>query len=217
MKIGIFGGTFNPVHYGHLRAAEEAGETLCLDRILFIPSGTPPLKTREIAASEHRCAMVRLAVRKNRKFRVLEIETGRSGISYTVNTLEILLKKYPGAEIYFILGIDAFLDMPNWWMPEKIVGMVNCAVISRPGNRFADLAASSYARLQKRALKKLDDGDESEQSSLLKSGRQLKMLRTTALEISSTDIRKRLRQHESIKYLLPENVESYIISHNLYL
>lgn len=217
MKIGIFGGTFNPVHNGHLRAAEEAAEALSLDTILFIPSGTPPLKTRQIAAPGHRFAMVRIAVRKNKRFRVLDIETARPGVSFTVNTLDMLLRKYQGAEIFFILGIDAFLDMPNWWMPDKIISMVHFAVITRPGHRFVDLTASPYARLNKQSLKKLDSGEESLQSSLLVSSRQLKMLRITPLEISSTDIRQRMRQRRSIKYLLPEHVESYIISHNLYL
>lgn len=216
MKIGIFGGTFNPIHFGHLRAAEEVSEYLGLDKLLFIPAGTPPLKTKEIAAARHRIAMTRLAVGRNRKFRVLDIETAKPGRSYTVNTLEILLKKYKKAEISFILGIDAFLDIPNWWKPDKLISLVHFVVISRPEGRFADLTASPYIRLQKSLLQKLDRGEWISYTARLSSGMNLTMIRVTPFGISSTDIRSRIKTCKSIKYLLPETVESYIISHNLY-
>lgn len=216
MKIGIFGGTFNPIHYGHLRAAEEAREVLSLDRVLFIPSGTPPLKIMDIADAGHRYAMVRLAVSKNKKYKVLDIECAKPGKSYTVRTMEILLRLYQGAELYFILGIDAFLDIPNWWMPEKLVSLVNFAVIFRPESRFADLVSSPYLNVRKQALSKLDRDECKSYKTNMMSGNEIVMLKTTPLAISSTDLRKRLKKGLSIKYLLPENVESYIILNKLY-
>ena len=117
MRIGVFGGTFNPIHYGHLRAAEEVREMLAFDKVLFVPSGTPPLKTEDLTDAQKRFEMARLAVAGNGAFEVLDIECKKPKKSYTVETLEVLLTLYEDAELYFMLGIDAFLDIPNWWMP----------------------------------------------------------------------------------------------------
>lgn len=217
MRIGIFGGTFNPIHYGHLRAAEEARELLSLDKILFIPSGTPPLKTDELADAVHRYKMTRMAVLQNRFFEVLDIECESSGKSYTVETLEKLLETHRDAELYFMLGIDAFLDIPNWWKPEQLISQVSFAVFSRPGTRFADLVSSPYIVSGKTSLEGIDHGEIKSFSVKLESGRDLVLLRLTPIGISSTDIRNRIKTGLSIKYLLPEEVESYIISNKLYL
>lgn len=216
MRIGVFGGTFNPIHYGHLRAAEEARETLALDKILFIPSGNPPLKTKEIAGAIHRYKMTRLAVVKNRSFDVLDIECIRSGKSYTVNTLEMLLKLYSDSDLYFILGIDTFLDIQNWWKPEKLISLVNFAVLSRPGSKFIDLLSSPYLDIKKGFLNKLDMGKMESFITKLQTNKELVLLRITPIDISSTNIRKRIKEGLTIKYILPEEVESYIISNKLY-
>jgi nicotinate-nucleotide adenylyltransferase len=216
LRIGIFGGTFNPVHYGHLRAAEEVRERLSLDRVLFIPSGNPPLKTEDIAEAVQRFEMVRLAVRDNRSFEAVDIECASPGKSYTVNTVNTLLDRYRDSVLFFILGIDAFLDIPNWWQPDKLVSLLNFAVISRPGRRFSDLASSPYLKVNGGLLRRLDEGETEMLSALLTSGREAVLMRVTPIDISSTQIRARVRQRLSIKYLLPEGVESFIISHKLY-
>jgi nicotinate-nucleotide adenylyltransferase len=216
MKIGIFGGTFNPVHYGHLRAAEEAREMLSLDKVLFIPSGNPPLKTKDLAAAIHRYKMTRLACVKNRMFDVLDIECRSTEKSYTVNTVEKLLDIYGRADLYLVLGIDAFLDLPNWWKPEKLVSLSNFAIVSRPASRFTDLLSSPYLKVRDNYLKKLDSRVLKSHAVKLKTRKELVMLNITPLGISSTEIRKCIRQGLSIKYMLPEEVESYIISNKLY-
>lgn len=217
MRIGVFGGTFNPIHYGHLRAAEEARELLSLDKVLFIPSGTPPLKTVGLAGAAHRYEMTRRAAKHNRFFEVLDIESRNEGKSYTVDTLGKLLKTYKGADLWFMLGVDAFLDMPNWRDPERLVSLVNFAVFSRPGTSFADLSASPHISSGDYSSKALDQPGEGLLTVRLKSGRDLVLLKITPIGISSTDIRKRIKKRQSIKYLLPEEIESYIISNKLYL
>lgn len=216
MRIGIFGGTFNPIHYGHLRAAEEAREMLSLDNVLFIPSGNPPLKVRELADARHRYKMTRLAVIRNRLFDVLDIECIRKGKSYTVNTLETLLKLYSDSELYFILGIDAFLEMPNWWKPEKLISLVNFMVLSRPGSRFIDLLSSPYLNIKKEIMVRLDNGEIRSFTTGLRTRKEAVLLGVTPIGISSTDIRNRIKEGLSIKYMLPEEIESYIISNKLY-
>ncbi|RPI38182.1 MAG: nicotinate-nucleotide adenylyltransferase [Nitrospiraceae bacterium] len=217
MKIGIFGGTFNPVHYGHLRSAEEVREKFGLDRIFFIPSGNPPLKRKDLTEAVHRHAMVKMAARDNPSFEVLDIECVRPGKSYTVNTLEQLLENYVDADLYFILGIDAFLDIPNWREPEKILSLTNFIVLSRPGNYFTDLFHSPYLDMKKNVLASLDREDREPCVTVLKSGKKSFLTSVTPIGISSTDIRKCVRKGFSIKYLLPAEVESYIISHSLYM
>ncbi len=211
MKIGVFGGTFNPIHYGHLRAAEETREILGLDKVFFIPSGNPPLKSEDLADALKRYKMVRLAVVRNRFFDVLDIECVKSEKSFTVETLEVLLRQYHDAELYFMLGIDAFLDIPNWWRPEQLVSMVNFAVVSRPGREFDEMLSSPFAKTKDLA----ESGGESLTLELL-TGRKAELVKITPLDISSSDIRRRIRAGRSIKYLLPEEVESFIISNKLY-
>ncbi|MFA5845784.1 MAG: nicotinate-nucleotide adenylyltransferase [Thermodesulfovibrionales bacterium] len=216
MKLGIFGGTFNPIHYGHLRAAEEVQTKLNLDKIIFVPSGNPPMKDRELADARHRYKMVRLATFKNRSFTVSDIEYKKKNKSYSVNTLKELQRHYKGARLYFILGIDAFIDIPNWWQPDRLVTLADFVVISRPSFKFADLSSSPYLEADNNILKRLDSGKIESYKTALESGRDIIMMRLTPIEISATLIRKLLHQGKSIKYLLPEEVESYIISNKLY-
>jgi nicotinate-nucleotide adenylyltransferase len=217
MKVGIFGGTFNPIHYGHLRAAEEVREKLEFDKILFIPSGNPPLKTKELAEAVHRYKMARLAIVTNRLFELSDIECRLSGKSYTVKTVEELKKNNPGIEFSFILGIDAFLDITNWWHPERLITLTNFVIISRPEFRFIDLQASSYIKINRRILKKLDNEEIETYMIKLKSNRNATFLRLTPIGISSTGIRRLINEGKSIKYLLPAEVESYIIANKLYI
>jgi len=216
MKLGIFGGTFNPIHYGHLIVAEEVRKRFRLDKIIFVPSGNPPLKDKELAEAKHRYKMVKLAVSKNKAFIVSDIEYKKKGKSYTVDTLEKLRRIYRGAKLYFIAGIDAFIDIPNWWQPEKLVGLTDFIVVSRPSFKFKDIAFSPYLKVSKAMLKKLDDAKFKTYKTKLKSGREVIMLPVEAVEVSATRIRKLIKLGKSIKYLLPEEVESYIITHKIY-
>jgi nicotinate-nucleotide adenylyltransferase len=191
-------------------------EMLSLGRVLFIPSGNPPLKTEDIAEAEQRFTMVSLAVEDNPLFAALDIECSSPGKSYTVKTVETLREIYPDAALFFILGIDAFLDIPNWWQPERLVSLVNFAVISRPGRRFADLSSSPYLKVGEGLLRQLDEGKAERTQASLTSGGEAALMKVTPMDISSTGIRGRVRAGLSVKYLLPEEVQSFIISHKLY-
>ncbi len=216
MKVGIFGGTFNPIHYGHLRAAEEVREKLGMDRVLFIPSGSPPLKTKEIAEAKHRYEMTRLAILKNPFFELSDVEHRRAGRSYTVNTVEELTKADPGIDFHLVLGIDAFLDIPNWWRPERLIELTDFIVISRPLFRFIDLRASPYLKIKQSSLKDLDNSVTEICMTALESGRKVFLLRLTPIGISSTELRGLIKRDKSIKYLLPPDIQSYIIINGLY-
>jgi nicotinate-nucleotide adenylyltransferase len=215
-KIGIFGGTFNPVHYGHLRAAEEVRERLALDTILFVPSKNPPLKTKGIAPAKQRYEMLMLALRRNKHFELSDIEFRLKGKSYTVSTIETLQSLYRDVVFSFILGIDAFLDLPNWWHPERLTALSDFVVISRPGNFFEDLMKSPYIKTGRKRLKDLDSAKAGHCKVKLKSNRNAFLLPLTPVGISSTEIRQLVRRGKSIKFLLPPEVESYIISSKLY-
>jgi len=216
MRIGVFGGTFNPVHYGHLRAAEEVRESLGLERILFVPAGVPPLKSSELEAVKHRYSMTELAIASNRFFEISDIECKKSERSYSVDTVQELKALYPDSELFFILGTDAFMDLPNWRQPEKLTALVDFVIIARPSCVFADIANSPYLEVKKDVLLKLDQGIIDSYNATLKSGRTAVLLRITPMAVSATHIRALLQKNKSVKYLLPESVESYIISHGLY-
>jgi nicotinate-nucleotide adenylyltransferase len=216
MKVGIFGGTFNPIHYGHLRAAEEVRERLGFDRILFVPSGNPPLKAADKADALHRYEMARLALADSKYFQLSDIEYRLSGKSYTVKTIEALKNADPCAEFSFILGIDAFLDIPNWWHPGELIALTDFVVISRPGFVFMDLSISPYMKIDRRVLSRIDNKESETYRAKLKSGRTAILLRLTPVGISSTEVRRLVRQGRSIKYMLPADVQSYIITKKLY-
>jgi nicotinate-nucleotide adenylyltransferase len=216
VKIGIFGGTFNPIHYGHLRAAEEVREKFHLAKIIFIPSKSPPLKTHELIESEHRYKMTELALSGNGFFEISDIEFKRPGKSFTVQTLEELRRIFHDMDLYFILGIDSFLEIPTWWQPEKLMSLIDFIIIARPSFRFVDLLLSPYINAQRNDLEKLNKEELESYSTTLKSKRVVIALKIPLLDISATEIRKRIREGKSIKYLLPESVESYIIANKLY-
>jgi nicotinate-nucleotide adenylyltransferase len=213
-RIGILGGTFNPVHYGHLRASEEVRERTGLEKILFIPSGNPPLKDRELASSEYRYEMTRLAIMSNPSFEISDIECKKTGKSYTADTLMALREMHPGKKFYFILGIDSFLDIPLWYHPERLLGLTNFVVVSRPGFSFRQLSSRFAADAE--AFSALESAHLSIYRTVLDNGGEVFLMNVTPMDISASTIRKLVKQGSSIKYLLPESVESFIISHNLY-
>lgn len=216
MKIGIFGGTFNPIHYGHLRAAEEVREKFDLTKVILIPSKNPPLKTRELLKSEHRYKMTELALSGNVFFEISDIEFKRPGKSYSVQTLEEMQRIFHDMDLYFILGIDAFLEIPTWYQPERLLSFADFIIISRPSFRFVDLLSSPYMDVSRNELEKLDKAEAESWRTTLKSKRVVTALRIPLLDISATEIRRRIREGKSVKYLLPESVESYIIANKLY-
>ena len=215
-RLGIIGGTFNPIHYGHLAAAEEVRDRLKLDRVLFIPSFLPPHKQEEdMPSAVQRLEMVRLAISGNNHFKVSDIEVKRGGKSYTIETIETLLPQHPGAELYFITGLDSFLDIQTWKDWERLLALCFFVVLSRPGSSFADLARVVFMKESAPDLAALDRQETAQ--VVMKSGDfRIYLERISFYDISSTDIRMRIRQVRTIKYHLPEAVEHYIIENKLY-
>ena len=212
-RIGVFGGTFDPIHLAHLRCAEEARETLDLDRILFVPAADPPHKTRQaVTPAHHRLAMVRLATAGNKRFRVSNIEIERNGPSYTVDTLRSLrLRLGPAAQLTLLLGLDAFRDLGTWKEYRTLFTLADLAVWSRPPG----------ARGRPRALlpvaARRDFCYAEDQTTLIhNTGTRIHFLTVTALDISASDIRQRLRRGHSVRYLLSSAVERYVTREGLY-
>lgn len=215
-RIGILGGTFNPVHYGHLAAAEEVRDRLKLERVLFVPSFLPPHKHEEdIPSAIQRQEMVRLAIVSNPLFKLSDIEVKRGGRSYTIETIEGLAPMYPGAELYFIMGLDSFLEIRTWKEWERLLTLCTFVVLSRDAYRFRDLKELGLPGPTGEELSLIDSGAK-DHVTLRSEGITLALLRIPLYEISSTDIRQRVRSGRSIKYLLPEQVEHYIIDNKLY-
>jgi nicotinate-nucleotide adenylyltransferase len=215
-KLGIIGGTFNPVHYGHLAAAEEVRDRLKLDRVLFIPSALPPHKQEEdMPSAVQRLEMVRLAVTGNPHFKVSDIEVKRGGKSYTIDTIEALLPLHPGAEFYFVTGLDSFMDIETWKDWERLLSLCSFVVLSRPGYSFTELAKIGFMAQSEQELASLDRR-ETEQAVVKSDGSKVFLERISLYDVSSTDIRTRIHQSRTVKYHLPESVEHYIIENKLY-
>jgi nicotinate-nucleotide adenylyltransferase len=216
MRLGVFGGTFNPIHFGHLRAAEEARQRVGLERVLFVPSATPPLKSEDLADIGYRYRMTAMAVAANRFFGISDMECKRGERSYTVETARALSGEYPGAEIYFILGVDAFMEIPMWREPEDLIRLIDFIIIGRPTMRFSALSDSPFVDVPPEELEGLDRGTSEMLTTKLMGGKSAVLLAIPLLDISSTAIREHIREGRSIKYLLPEKVESFIMTHGLY-
>lgn len=215
-RIGILGGTFNPIHYGHLAAAEEVRETLKLNFVLFIPSYLPPHKHEEqIPSAKYRAEMVRLAIAGNAHFALSDIEVKREGRSYTIDTIGQVGQLYPGSELFFITGVDSFLEIETWKQWEQLLTLCAFVVLSRPGYRFSDLMKIDFMKKAADELSSLDRGDI-KQANIQTGAFRLYLELISHFDISSRDIRKRIRERRSIKYLLPEAVEHYIIKNKLY-
>jgi nicotinate-nucleotide adenylyltransferase len=211
LKLGIFGGTLNPMHFGHLRAAEEAREAFSLDKVVFVPAAIPPFKKPEVEPPYHRMEMARIAIEGNPYFELSDIEVRRGGVSYSIDTVEELKKGLPDAEVYFILGVDAFLDIDSWKDYRRFLSLCSFIIVTRPGYEKRSLADSLPLEVR---------GDFCYDSAkgcyVHSSGHCLQFLEVTLLDISSTEIRKRLKAGKSVKYLLPGKVEEYIKKHGLY-
>lgn len=219
LRIGIFGGTFNPIHQGHLAIAEEVLKTVGLDWVLLIPAGRPPHKKgRKVLPAKHRMEMARLAVQGHAKMEASDLEITRRGKSYTIETVKALERNYPkGTEFYLILGLDAFLEFSTWRAPEEVTARCHIVVVSRPGYRFSDLSRLDFlSRTDPEWLNELDAGRRSRLDLPLPAGTRLILIRVTAHDVSATQIRDHLSGGKRLKNLLPPLVESYIMNHSLY-
>ena len=198
-RRGVLGGTFNPIHLGHLLVAEEARSALALDEVIFVPAGDPWMRTQEeIALKEHRWDMVLRAIEPNPHFSASRVDLDRAGPSYTVDTLKDLLFGKPGAGLYwFIMGVDTLMGLPRWKDPERLLRLCRLAVVSRPGN---DLSKTM----------------ETLTKELPFIANRIDVVSGLAVDISATDIRERVRAGRSIKYRVPDAVESYIMERGLY-
>jgi nicotinate-nucleotide adenylyltransferase len=211
-RVGVLGGTFDPIHYGHLRSAEEIAENLALESVLFVPSSQPPHKRRHnLAAADHRLAMVRLAVAGNPRFRASGVEVERGGRSYSVDTLRHLRRRLgDAAEIYFVLGLDAFREIESWKDYTEVFGLANLVVTSRPPEavepspELLPVAVRAHFCYRPR------------RGWIHPSGHTILFRSVTPLAISASDIRARLSRHRSIRYLVPPSVERYVVRHQLY-
>jgi nicotinate-nucleotide adenylyltransferase len=191
-RLGIYGGTFNPIHTGHLIIAQEIYEQCKLDRLLFIPSARPPHKHHtNIISPEHRYRMVKLAIQDDPRFEVSDLEIHRPGLSYTIETLKILHQLYgPSAAFFFIIGADSLLEIDTWREPDQVFKLATMVVVPRLG---VDVSKAN-----------------------LRWQEQMLMIQSPEVEISSTEIRERLEENRSIRYMVPQQVEAYIQKNRLY-
>ncbi len=191
MRIGIFGGSFNPPHIGHLMIAELAFEQLGLDKVIFVPAYLPPHKVGSHRSSPyHRLQMTKIAVKGNPQFIVSDIEIQREGISYTVDTLQYYKKRYPKSKLFLLIGGDNYAQFVAWKSPDVIAMLATLAVYPRPGYDSNVLPHSYFGKEY--------------------------LLQGNKLDLSSTEIRKRVFHGKTIRYLVPEKVEQYIVKKRLY-
>lgn len=195
--LGILGGTFDPIHLGHLHMAEAIYEQIALEQIIFIPAFVPPHKLgQDYAPAEHRFAMTELAVRSYEHFSVSDMELRRSGVSYTIDTLRELHREYPGKKLYFIIGADSVAQLHTWNSIEEMLELATFVAAGRPG--YEDVMDEVVRHLGSEAAK------------------HILLLHTPEYDISSTEIRTRIRTGKSLSGLVPLEVENYIKEHGLY-
>ncbi|GCE27829.1 putative nicotinate-nucleotide adenylyltransferase [Dictyobacter alpinus] len=200
-SIGLMGGTFDPIHIAHLIMAEEVRAALNLSEMVFIPAAEPPHKAgRHKAAPHHRLAMVELAIASNPHFSISLVELDRPGPSYLVDTLRLLRKEWgTDVELSFVIGWDSLEDFPDWYQPAEILAQLKrLVVVRRPGYE----ENPAY--------------DQQLEARLPGLQQKVCQIPFPQLDISSTDIRRRIAEHRPIKYQVPEAVEEYILTHNLY-
>ncbi len=221
-RVGILGGTFNPVHFGHLRMAEEAVEALALDVCLFIPAWVPPHKSDpKMAPFEHRWRMLEHATGGHPRFRLSDLEKRLEGTSYTVRTLRALGQELPPETALFLLvGADAFFEIPTWWRYREIFQKASVVVLERPGVLEEDPVAFLHRHVSADYEEELQES--STDSSTLRASYRSSMflpvvfLRTTRLDIASSRIRALAGRGKSIRFLVPDGVMHYIEEKRLY-
>lgn len=202
--IGVFGGTFNPVHVGHVRAAIDARDQLGLTEVRMMPANVTPHRTQPKVSSSHRAAMLKLAIKDIAGLKYEGLELQRKQASYSYDTL-VLLRERIDQPIVLLMGADAFSALPSWYRWKSILKLAHIGVLRRPGSRLS-LAAFPDGWVPSRLVQQLDG----------KHGKIIKVP-ISRTEVSSTDVRARLQAGKSIRYLVPEAVESYIAKHGLYI
>ncbi len=218
-RLGLLGGSFNPIHNGHLAIAHQVYERLRLSRILFIPTGDPPHKQiGSLAPAQARLEMLTLAIAETPFFEVSTIEMNRAGKSYSIDTVREVHAQYgPSWELFFIIGLDAFLEFSTWRAPEELLQLCHFLVVPRPGQSFQSLSKIPLLpNLNTQALRQLDLGvvDQVEIAVPGSSGLTCILLRPCL--ISASEIRKRIQGNLPLANMLPTSVESYILQHSLY-
>lgn len=196
MKLGIFGGTFNPPHIGHLILAETAADTLGLDCVYFVPAAEPPHKVGVPRASvDHRLRMVEIAIAGNQRFRLSRLDVDRPGPHYAVDMVGMFHEQHPSADLYFLMGSDSLRDLLSWDRPQALVERCNIVVMSRPViPPDMDMLYAALPRLRDRLIS----------------------ISSPEVDISSTNLVARIRNGQSVRYRLPEEVREYIFQHGLY-
>jgi nicotinate-nucleotide adenylyltransferase len=212
LRLGILGGTFDPIHLGHLRTAEEIGQALNLDKVYLIPSASPPHKTSEpVAPFDDRLAMVQLAVGDSALFEVLDLEGKRPGLSYSIETLkEFYGTPEPQPELFFILGTDAFREIKTWRDYQDLFDYAHFVIIERTGVPLHELEP---LLTELGFDKKNTDRDD---VFIRPSGKRVFRMSTTLMDISSTRIRQMVAEGRSIRFLLPDPVRRYLMDEGLY-
>lgn len=212
MHIAIFGGSFNPIHFGHLRIAEEVRQGLGPDRVVFMPAAVAPHKPGERQApSEDRLQMIRLAIEDNPGFEVSDMELKRGGTSYTIDTVEELKGKKPGDRISLILGDDSFNDISTWCEYERLLEMAHFIVVPRPGYGTKNIGEALPVELARKFWYDARSG-----SYLNSFGTSVTYFETTLMAVSSSDIREMTAGGKSARYLLPDKVMEYMLKKGLY-
>ena len=211
MKLGLLGGTFNPIHLAHLRIAEEAREAAGLDQVLFIPTADPPHKPLAGDISfELRAAMVQQAIADNPVFGISDIEARRGGKSYTVETLTQLRQERPDDQLHFIIGSDSYLELGLWHRYTDIFNLASLIVVERPEKAITEPLQQLPMAVRDQFVQETDN--------LLRhsSGTSIRFVIGTRLDISSSQLRERVARHQSIRYLVPPEIESFITQKGLY-
>ncbi len=218
--VGIFGGTFDPIHIGHLIIAEQALDSLKLEKIIFIPNGNPPHKSISYAKKDHRLKMIQLAIEDNRRFEVSDIEINKTEKSYTVDTI-LSMKKIVKDEVFFIMGSDSLINIKSWYQYEKLLECCNFIILPRVLNNLDE----KIIQLLTQTDELIDENNIALNINYLKKWIEINLnmvlekfffIDFPLLEISSTTVRKNILDKRSINYLVPSKVIQYIYEENLY-
>jgi nicotinate-nucleotide adenylyltransferase len=220
MRIGLFGGTFNPVHYGHLRAAKEVSQGFNLEKLYFIPSALPPHKDiQEVASAVDRIEMTRMAVAGNPEFILSDVELKRPGLSYTIDTVKHFQDNLDaGTELFLIMGVDAFLEIDTWKSFEQLFRMLPMIIMTRPlpDGRPHSLGWKNMTEFIQNTISTTYQFSEKDGCYHHEQHYPVYRYNISMLDISATNIRKQIQKGQSIRFLVPENVENYIYERGLY-
>ena len=198
MRLGLFGGTFDPIHLGHLVLAESCREALGLDAVWFVVAGRPPHKRAGRTEVADRLEMVRIALAGNSAFDASEIEAHSEGPHYTYRTLEAVARERPGDDLFFLIGLDSLVDLPTWREPGAVLSIASVVAVGRPG----------VVEPPDKALRAILDATP--------TARPIARVDAPLVEVASRDLRRRVSEGRSIRYLVPRGVEAYIEAHGLY-